>query len=328
MNFHLNIIIKVLFFIKMLELFKKFKKNYFIKILIIIIIIFALYFFKEIKNAIFSQNEFDIHFEYHNYQREMITKKMRKYSSWQLLNNQPYFINGIIRKYKPKKCLELGVAAGGSSIVILNAIKDIKDSFLISLDVNTQLYCDKKFKTGYRVYKYFPELTKNWKLYTGEQSYKFLDKLNLKFDFLLLDTVHFSPGELINIIEVLPFLEDNAIIVLHDIMFHLRSNNYLKPKRKKFHPSNIYLMIALFGDKVIIENKNKKIENIGAIHLYPNQKKYYLNYFLLLMSPWEYMPNEKYIQELREFIKKYYKEEIYLNLFNKAFEENYLYVNF
>jgi predicted O-methyltransferase YrrM len=258
----------------------------------------------------------------------MITKKMRKYSSWQLLNDQPYFINGIIRKYKPKKCLELGVAAGGSSIVILNAIKDIKDSFLISLDVNTQLYCDKKFKTGYSVYKYFPELTKKWKLYTGEQSYKFLDKLNLKFDFLLLDTVHFSPGELINIIEVLPFLEDNAIIVLHDIMFHLPSNNYLKPKRKKFHPSNIYLMIALFGDKVILENKNKKIENIGAIHLYPNQKKYYLNYFLLLMSPWEYMPNEKYIQELREFIKKYYKEEIYLNLFNKAVEENYLYVNF
>jgi predicted O-methyltransferase YrrM len=125
----------------------------------------------------------------------MITKKMRKYSSWQLLNDQPYFINGIIRKYKPKKCLELGVAAGGSSIVILNAIKDIKDSFLISLDVNTQLYCDKKFKTGYSVYKYFPELTKKWKLYTGEQSYKFLDKLNLKFDFLFLDTAHIAPGE-------------------------------------------------------------------------------------------------------------------------------------
>ena len=85
-------------------------------------------------------------------------------------------------------------------------------------------------------------------------------------------------------------------------------------------------MAALFGDKVIIEDKNKRIENIGAIHLYSNQKKYYLNYFLLLLTPWEYMPNETHIQELREFIKKYYKKEIYLNLFNKAVEENKNYI--
>ena len=181
---------------------------------------------------------------------------MINYSSWQLANDQPYFINGIIRKYKPKKCLEIGVAFGGSSIVILNAIKDIKNSFLISLDLNEVLYCNDKYKTGYRVFKYFPELTKKWKLYTGEQSHKFLDKLKLKFDFLLLDTAHFSPGELINIIEVLPFLEENAIIILHDIMYHLPSNNYFIPKEKKFHPSNIFLMAALFGDKVIIEDKN------------------------------------------------------------------------
>ena len=108
-------------------------------------------------------------------------------------------------------------------------------------------------------------------------------------------------------------------------MYHLPSNKYFIPKEKKFHPSNIFLMTALYGDKVFIEKK-KKIENIGAIRLYPNQKKYYLNYFLLLLSPWEYIPNEKHIQELREFIKKYYANEIYLNLFNKAVEENKLYV--
>ena len=65
---------------------------------------------------------------------------MRNYSSWLLDNEQPYFINGIIRKYRPKRCLEIGVANGGSSILILNAIKDIKNSFLISLDINELLY--------------------------------------------------------------------------------------------------------------------------------------------------------------------------------------------
>ena len=65
----------------------------------------------------------------------MISEKMIKYSGWYLSKNEPYFINGIIRKFKPKKCLEIGVARGGSSIIILNALKDINDSFLVSLDL-------------------------------------------------------------------------------------------------------------------------------------------------------------------------------------------------
>lgn len=310
----------------MKELFN-YKKN-FLKFGIIILFIFVLYCLRKLE-TFYSKNKFDINFEYHNYQRQIITERMKKYSFWQLGGDQPFFINGIIRKYKPKKCLEIGVAAGGSSIVILNAIKDIKNSFLISLDLNTIFYQDNKFKTGYSVFKYFPELTKKWKLFTGEQSHKFLDKLNLKFDFLLLDTAHFSPGEIINIIEVFPFLEDNAIIVLHDIMLHLPSYNKLKNYKPKYHPSNIYLMASLYGDKVIIKKEGKLLyrTNIGAIHLYSNQKKYYLSYFLLLLSPWEYMPTEEHIQELRDFIKKYYKEEIYLDIFNKAVAENKIYIN-
>lgn len=177
--------------------------------------------------------------------------------------------------------------------------------------------------------KYFPELTKNnkWQLYTGEQPHKFLDKLNLKFDFLFLDTVHITPGELINIIEALPFLEENAIIIMHDIMYHLPTNNYYSPREVKYHPSQIYLMTSLAGYKVIIEDKNKGAENIGAIFLNSNKEQYYLNYFLLLLTPWEYMPTKTQIKELRSFISKYYKNDLFLLLFNRAVEENKIYIN-
>jgi predicted O-methyltransferase YrrM len=302
------------------------KNKKLLKIIILLIVAIYSFFMNIIKFSNYSNFKFDIHFDYQNYQREMINEKMKKYAIWQLGHIEPYFINGIIRKYKPKKCLEIGVAYGGSSIIILNAIQDIENSFLISLDLNKELYCNSKLKTGYIVYKYFPELLKKYKLYTGEQSHKFLEKLNLKFDFLLLDTAHLSPGELINIIEVLPFLEENAIIILHDIMFHLPSNKFFRPIEVKFHPSNILLMAALQGDKIIIEDKNKKIANIGAIHLYKKQSRYYLNYFLLILTPWEYLPSENHIKELKEFIKKYYKEEIYLNIFNKAVKENRMYI--
>ena len=54
--------------------------------------------------------------------------------------NQYFFINGIIRKHRPQNCLEVGVAEGGSSILILNAIKDIKNSKLVSLDLNKNFF--------------------------------------------------------------------------------------------------------------------------------------------------------------------------------------------
>ena len=215
---------------------------------------------------------FETNFEYHMFQREFISSKIKKYALLQQKKNEPYFINGIIRKLKPKKCLEIGVAHGGSAILILNAIKEIKDSILISLDLNKKYYGIGKVNTGHRVKKYFPELIKNWKLFTGKQPHKFLEKLKIKFDLLFLDTVHLAPGELINIIEVLPFLNENAIVILHDIMFHLPSNKYYVVKEIKFHPSQIYLMTSLYGDKVIIKDKYKGVENIGAVFLYPNQK--------------------------------------------------------
>ena len=254
---------------------------------------------------------------------------MKKYAKWELWKNEPYFLNGIIRKFKPKKCLEIGVASGGSSVIILNAIKDIKDSLLVSLDLNINLYVNAKNKTGYTVKKYFPELANNnkWKLYTGEQPHKFLDRLNMKFNFLFLDTVHLTPGEIINIIEVLPFLEENAIVILHDIMYHLPTHRFYLPKEVKYHPSQIYLMTSLSGNKVAIKDNKYGAENIGAILLNPNQEKYYLNYFFLLLTPWDYMPNNSQIEELRVFIKKYYIKDEYLYLFNRAVYENKIYLD-
>ena len=305
-------------------------KNY--RILTLFIILFLIlnykYVFKQ-KNISITNDEFIIDTEFYKYERNLITKEMKKYAQWDQLDNEPYFINGIIRKYRPKNCLEIGVSKGGGSIIILNAIKDIEGSSLISLDLNEQLYYNKSEKTGSNVKKYFDNLTINnkWKLYTGKQPHIFLNEINKKFDFLFLDTSHLAPGELINIIEVLPFLNENAIVILHDIMFHLPSHNYYLIKEIKYHPSMIYLMTALEGKKFIMNHKRFQFENIGAIILSKNQEKYYLNYFLLLMSPWEYIPPDEHIEQLKTFIKKYYKKDIYLNIFNHAVNENKLYIN-
>ena len=62
--------------------------------------------------------------------------------------NQMEFLNGIVRKFKPKKIVEIGVFKGGSTIIMLNAIKDIKNAHIYSIDINNEDYigsCIPKF---------------------------------------------------------------------------------------------------------------------------------------------------------------------------------------
>ena len=72
------------------------------------------------------------------------------------------FMNGLIRKIKPRKIVEIGVSKGGSSVLILNAIKDIKGSKLFSIDKSIYCYREKHKKTGFVVEEKFPELLGKW----------------------------------------------------------------------------------------------------------------------------------------------------------------------
>ena len=304
-------------------------KIIFIILLLIYNIIVYLFYYYKFKFNNQRGNTYNINFEYHKYQRNIITNKIKINAGWQITMNQAYFINGLIRKLQLKKCLEIGVANGGSSILILNAIKDINESYLVSLDLNEQSCTNNSKKTGYRVKEYFPELFQKWKLYTGDLPYKFLDKLKMKFDFVFIDSAHESPGEILNLIEVLPFLNNNAIIAVHDIMWHLTRKAPSPPVEVKFTPSSIYLISCLYGDKIIIKNNSFEsgIENLGVAFLYNSQESHYIDYFLLLNSFWEYMPSDKQIYYLRKYIQKYYKKEIFIKLFDHSVKYNKIYIN-
>ena len=97
--------------------FQKFKTNFInSKILILflcfLILIFICYFTtKEKKIFYFDKYEPNVFNE--------IKDKLIKSKCSIMWDNQREFVNGIIRKYKPKKILELGVALGGSSIIIV-----------------------------------------------------------------------------------------------------------------------------------------------------------------------------------------------------------------
>lgn len=90
----------------------------------------------------------------------------------------------------------------------------------------------------------------------------------------------------------------------------------------KINPPNLHIMTYLYGDKIFLKKGNKKLDNIGAIFLYKNQKAHYLEYFLSLMTIWDYMPKDNQLNDLRNFIIKYYKDEMLLDIFDESVRLN------
>jgi len=288
------------------------KKAYILKILIIFsfgenFILFLKR--KNKKNEIID--DIDVNILYH------IQNKIQPFieQSW----NEEKFLNGIIRRIKPKKILEIGVSAGGSSSIILNAIKDIPKAKLYSVDRYKKWYKNNHKEVGWLVKEYFPELLDKWILFTGGNVAEYIDYIGNNIDLVYIDTIHRTPGEMINWLEVLPFLKKDAVVIFHDV-FLMFIGDYSKKPNTNF--SNNQLICYIRGKLILPAYGNKVFDrNIAAIKLEKNQKDYYEQYFLALGNQWHYLPNQQDFEILRKHFLKYYGK-IFAEIFEEAYEKN------
>lgn len=237
----------------------------------------------------------------------------------EITNEEQKFLNGMIRKLKPKKIVEIGVAYGGTAALILNAIKDIDDAKLYSIDINKYCYKLHSKETGFLVRERFPELMNKWKIYTGGITSEFIEKIGNNIDLVYIDTVHYTPGEMINWLEILPFLKEEGFVILHDT-FYMYYNDKISRTIQNF--SNNQILCYIRGELILPKyNSNTFSMNIGAIKLSKNQDNYYLQYFMALGTQWHYIPSERELNVLKKFFNKYYGEK-YVKIFDDAIEKN------
>ncbi len=297
------------------------------KWIIFLLFLYVLYlytFFNKNKNAFFIDttekqsliSNVKIHFDtFEVYKYNEIKKSLIESKCSQMWGNQKEFLNGIIRKFKPEKILELGVFSGGSSIVILNAIDDFNNSKLYSIELNSENF------VGQCVNKFFPKFLRNWKLYKGNIATEYIEKIGNNIDIAMIDTAHFEPGEILDFLMILPFLKEEAIVIFHDIGNQITSSK----TRNEWAPYIIFN--AIRGEKYLPSGKYILKQDIGAIKLEKNQKKYYHDYFRLLGGQWQYFPKKKHIRQIAKFFKKYYDEECLIMFeeaitFNRNFVKN------
>ena len=282
--------------------------------IIILFFIFLLYLFV-------NKNDFGISKKILNFDKyeveqfNKIKQRLIENHCSDMWDNQREFLNGIIRKFHPRKILEIGVNRGGSSIIMLNAIQDIKNSQLYSIDLSDAE------RIGICVRNYFPEFLNKWILFKGNIATEFIEKIGNNIEVVFIDSAHFEPGEILDFLIVLPFLKENAIVVFHDIGNQIT----MSKDRNEWAPYIIFNGIR--GEKFLPSGNKILTQDIGAIKLESNQKKYYHDYFRLLGGQWQYFPKEIYINSIRNHFQKYYDKDCLIMFeetvkFNRNFVKN------
>lgn len=232
-------------------------------------------------------------------------------------SNQRQFLNGVVRNFKPKKVLEIGVAEGGSSIIILNAIQDINNSHLFSIDLSSH------YKVGSCVKNFFPQFLNKWSLYKGNVAAKFIEEIGNDIDMVFIDSAHYEPGEILDFLIVLPFLKEGALVGFHDIGNQITTAG---PPNSRSEWAPYIIFNILRGRKYLPSGEDKILtHDIGFVELEKNQFLYYHDYFRALGGQWQYFPDEKDLTLIRELFEKYYDKEC-LIMFKETVEFNRIFV--
>ena len=230
------------------------------------------------------------------------------------------FICGLLRAKRPAKILEIGVSAGGTTAVILKAL-DLLDlpSQVHSIDLLPRWARDENKATGYVVDQYVPALTQRWKLYLGRVASVPLKTIGRGIDFCVIDTMHIVPGELLDFLVTLPYLQTGSVVLLHDTARH-----YDQPYSDNvFRYATSLLFSSVVADKLALINQHQKegLSNLSAFIVTDDTKKYIANVFLALTVSWSYLPAKNIIDDFLLGLHPFYSPEL-IDLFVRIINTN------
>ena len=218
------------------------------------------------------------------------------------------FLCGIIKMIRPRKILEVGVAEGGTTAVIVKSMEILGlGCEMYSVDICDKLYNNNEYETGY-VFKEQkkPDNIEHKFLYGKSIAGQIENYVGGDIDLAILDTTHRIPGEILDFLSVLPFMAENGMVVLHDTNL----DYFLGMSREKRHIKEAHKNVAtkvLFATVVAEKYCDyNRITNIGAFKINEDTHKYIMNLFMALSLNWTYKVREDLINEYRNVLTKYY----------------------
>ncbi len=255
--------------------------------------------------------------------REIISNRMEfPMGEPEMTKDESAFLCGLINSHDTNCIVELGIAAGATTAIITQCLENKGKPYqFYAVDYSEKFYRDSSKQSGW-----FGENAKEViGLKHGKVSFLLgkafpylMDGIKPdKIDFILLDTMHVIPGEILDFLFVLPFLSENAIVCLHDISLNLHDS-----MRNNEIATNV-LFNGVVADKVLCVDLNgaNGYPNIGAFRIIPDTRKYIKNIFGMLTLNWTYIPPHDEIMKYRGFYCENYDSEC-IEIFDRAYDLN------
>ncbi len=232
----------------------------------------------------------------------------------EMSQNETKFLIELLKRKEPKKIVEIGVSAGGSTYYFLKNKRS--DADLYSVDISPRYYQDISKETGYIAKELCsPNELSRWHTFFGYDIIDCIDAIGDDIDFLFIDTVHTLPGEFLSFFAVLPNLTENAVVVLHDThlnyMFYLGHNKKLKYDYEvNSHCNSTLMSVVSTKKKMVLANE---ISNIGGFYVDKFTRDCVFDLFNVLYAPWYSYPEinmDAYVEYIGEhysmMCKKYF----------------------
>lgn len=232
------------------------------------------------------------------------------------------FLLGVIEHYRPKTIVEVGVASGVTTAMILKKLLQSNyQAKLYSLDLLNYCVENNKKLTGYYASEYYSNLISDnltFNLFTGSVSAKYFQNIEGIIDLLILDTSHVIPGEILDFLLFLPKMAEGSLVILHDI--NLQFLNFMEYHNNS---ATLELFSSVVADKYLNLDStgNDIFTNIALFIVNHKTKDHIENVFLTLCNRWVGRLDNSDLTLYDNVFSQYYDDHIY-KLFRISIELN------
>ena len=190
---------------------------------------------------------------------------------------------------------------------------------MYSIDALEKFYRDSRFNSGYMANGIIEEINCGRHQFFYGYFPEYVEEIGEGIDFVMLDTMHILPGELLDFLAMLPYLKDGAVVCIHDISLNQRIRGFdLSVATNVLYSSVVAQKLLEFDTEKII---GLDYPNIGMFIVNDDTRKYIKNIFLACVLSWSYMPIARVMKLYFDLLNKSYNAEE-MRIFKSAYIMN------
>ena len=130
------------------------------------------------------------------------------------------YVMGLLKHFKPRSMLEIGVSAGltsGAMLVASNTYDE--EAKVYGVDIAENVYYEPEKKIGALVEEAYPELRSRFNLFLEKTCTDIPELLAERIDFVYIDSLHSHPWPVLDVLNSLTRIEEGGIIAMGGIRF-------------------------------------------------------------------------------------------------------------